>query len=93
MRHPRHCSGLQEIQVQVQIIGLQGSKGEGMNISIDTECVIDYMEARRDLAGLTGDEWDGATAVIDWLKSYFDEILDFSKFPASMRARERSEGC
>ena len=43
-------------------------------MATDPECLVDYLEARRDLAGLVDSEWDGATAVIDWLKSYFEEM-------------------
>lgn len=39
----------------------------------DWDCLIQYLEAHRDLS-LDGDEWEGATAVIDWLQSMIEEI-------------------
>lgn len=48
-----------------------------MKQEIDTDSLIGYLEARRDLSLLGDEDWEGATAVIDWLKSYFEDIRDF----------------
>uniref|UniRef100_A0A6H2A4W2 Uncharacterized protein n=1 Tax=viral metagenome TaxID=1070528 RepID=A0A6H2A4W2_9ZZZZ len=40
----------------------------------DYDCLIQYLEARRDMQGWTDDEWNAATCVIDWLKSELEEL-------------------
>ncbi len=41
---------------------------------MDTECLILYLEERRDMQDWSDEEWEAATAVIDWLQSYLEEM-------------------
>ena len=41
----------------------------------DYDCLIAYLEARRDMQSWTDEEWDVATCVIDWLKSQLEELV------------------
>ena len=47
----------------------------------NNDCLIAYLEARRDQAGFNDAEWEGATAVIDWLKSQFEWEAFVRQFP------------
>ena len=42
----------------------------------NNDCLIQYLEARRDMQGWPDEEWNAATNVIDWLKSQleFEEL-------------------
>ena len=40
----------------------------------DYDCLIQYLEVRRDMQGWTDDEWNAATCVIDWLKSHLEYL-------------------
>lgn len=39
----------------------------------DVDCLISYLDARRDLS-LDGEQWEGATAAINWLLSIIEDI-------------------
>ena len=39
------------------------------------DCLISYLNAKRDLQAYTDREWDAATAVIDWLVEWHEGIL------------------
>ena len=41
----------------------------------DYDCLIEYLEVRRDMQGWTDDEWNAATCVIDWLKSHVKYLV------------------
>lgn len=48
---------------------------KGGRMTPDYECLIAYLEARRDMQSWTDEEWDVATCVIDWLKSQLEELV------------------
>lgn len=48
----------------------------------DADSLVAYLEARRDLF-LDGEEWEGATAAIDWLKS----MIEYMRHNAPAEAR------
>ena len=50
-------------------------------MTTNNDCLIAYLEARRDQAGFNDAEWEGATAVIDWLKSQFEWEAFVRQFP------------
>ena len=41
----------------------------------DYDCLIGYLEARREMQGWSDEEWDAATCVIDWLKVELEELV------------------
>ncbi len=72
MQQALHLEGIPEAPG-----GPDHSGGEGGEVLIfktptvvipDAESLIEYLEARRDLS-LNGEQWEGATAVIEWLQA------------------------
>ncbi len=50
-------------------------KSPGAVVIPDADALVAYLEARRDMS-LGGEQWDGATAVIEWLRLQIEEIKE-----------------